>query len=118
MFIRVLRAKIHQATVTEADVEYAGSIAIDMDLADAVGIVAGEFVLVADLANGQRFETYVIPARRGSGTICINGAAARLVNVGDRVIVMAWAYVTPAEAGKLVPAIIVLDEKNRITTES
>ena len=106
MFIKVLRAKIHRATVTEANVEYDGSIAIDMDLADAVGIAAG------------RFETYVIPGARGSGTICVNGAAAKLVAVGDQIIIMASALVTPEEAAALKPAVVVLDGKNRISNGS
>ena len=115
MFIKVLRAKIHRATVTEANVEYDGSIAIDMDLTDAVGIAPGQFVLIADMANGQRFETYVIAAPRGSGTICVNGAAAKLVDVGDQIIIMASAQVSPEEAASLKPAVVVLDEKNRIS---
>lgn len=113
-----MRAKIHRATVTEANVEYDGSIAIDMDLADAVGILPGQFVLIADMANGQRFETYVIAAPRGSGTICVNGAAAKLVDVGDQIIIMASAYVLPEEAAALKPAVVVLDEKNRISNDS
>ena len=114
MFLKVLRAKIHRATVTEAQPDYAGSITLDMDLADAAGIVPGEVVLVADLANGERFETYVILGRPGSGTVCVNGAAARLVRVGDLVIVMAHAYVTPEEARAIQPAIVQVDESNRI----
>ena len=118
MLIKVLRAKIHRATVTEADVDYKGSIAIDMDLVDAVGIVEGEFVLVADIANGHRFETYVIPGARGSGVICVNGAAAKLVDVGDQIIIMASALVSPEEAASLKPAVVVLDGKNRISNGS
>lgn len=114
MFIRVLRAKIHRAAVTEADVDYVGSITIDMDLADQVGILPGECVLVSNLDNGNRFETYVLPGDRGSGTVCVNGAAARLVSVDDRVIIMAWAYVTPEEAAALTPAVVVVNEKNEI----
>ena len=83
MLIKVLRAKIHRATITEACVDYVGSITIDRELMDACGMVAGECVLVADLADGARFDTYVMEGERGSGTICINGAAARLVRVGD-----------------------------------
>ena len=114
MLIRVLRSKVHRAAVTEADPDYVGSITIDMDLADAAGLLAGEFVLVADLNNGQRFQTYVMPGRRRSGTICINGAAARLVDVGDRIIIMGWAYVTPEEARSLKPAILVVNERNEV----
>ena len=115
MLLKVLRAKIHRATVTEADLDYIGSITIDMDLADSVGIIPGEFVLVADLADGARFETYVMPGERGSGTVCVNGAAARLVHVMDRLIIMAYAYVTPEEAKTLKPSVVLVDDRNRVT---
>ena len=114
MFLKVLRSKIHRATITEASVDYIGSITIDQDLMDAAGLVHGESVLVADLTDGARFETYVIPGLRGSGVICVNGAAARLVSVGDLVIIMAFAYVTPEEAKNLAAQIILVDEHNRI----
>jgi aspartate 1-decarboxylase len=114
MLLKMLRAKIHRATVTQADIEYVGSIAIDPDLYEAVGILPHEEVLVADLNNGARFETYVIPGQRGSGVICVNGAAARLVATGDRIIVMAFAYVTPEEAKTLQPGVVLVDEKNRV----
>ena len=93
--------------------DYIGSITIDRDLMDAVGLVEGEFVLVANLANGTRHETYTIPGEAGSGTICINGAAARLVHVGDRVIIMSHAYVTAEQASGLKPKVILVDDKNR-----
>ena len=115
MLIKVLRAKIHRAKITQAEVDYVGSITIDRDLMDEAGIIAGEVVLVADLADGARFETYVMEGKRGSGIICINGAAARLVNVGDLVIVMAFAYCTPEEAAGLKPDILLVDENNRLT---
>jgi aspartate 1-decarboxylase len=115
MFLKMLRAKIHRATVTAADIEYVGSITIDPDLCDAVGILPYEQVLVADVSNGQRFETYVLPGRRGSGVICVNGAAARLVHVGDRIIVMAFAYVSPEEAKGVQPAVALVDQDNRLT---
>jgi len=115
MMLKVLRAKIHRATITAADVAYVGSITIDPALSEAVDIVAGECVLVADLANGARFETYVLAGERGSGTICINGAAARLVRVGDKVIIMAFAYVDRAEADQLRPLVALVDDKNRVT---
>ena len=115
MFLKVLRAKIHRAKVTEAQVDYVGSITIDSDLLDASGILSGELVLVADLSDGARFETYVVPGEPGSGIICINGAAARLVDVGDLVIIMAFAQVTPDEAETLKPTILLVDEENRVT---
>jgi aspartate 1-decarboxylase len=114
MFLKMLRSKIHRAVVTQADIDYVGSITIDPDLFEAVGILPHEEVLVADLNNGARFETYVIPGPKGSGVICINGAAAKLVEVGDRIIIMAFAYATPEEAKKLRPSIVLVDEKNRI----
>ncbi len=113
MFLKVLRSKIHRATVTEASVDYIGSITIDEDLMDASGLIHGESVLVADLTDGARFETYVIPGPRGSGVICINGAAARLVTVGDLVIIMAFAYVTPEEARALQAQIVLIGQDNR-----
>jgi aspartate 1-decarboxylase len=113
MFLKVLRAKIHRATVTEANPDYVGSITIDQDLSDAAGILPNESVLVADVTNGERFETYVVSGERGSGTVCVNGAAARLARAGDLVIVMAHAYVTPEEAREMQPVIVLVDEKNR-----
>lgn len=114
MLLKVLRAKIHRATITQAEVEYVGSITIDLDLLDATGILPGECVLVADITDGARFETYVIEGARGSGVICINGAAARLVDVGDKIIIMAYAYGTPDEAKNLKPSVVLVDEKNKI----
>ena len=117
MLIKVLRAKIHRAVATRADPDYVGSITIDRELTDAAGIVEGECVLVANLANGTRHETYVIPGEPGSGEVCVNGAAARLVQPSDRLIVMAFAYASPAEAQALRPKIVVVDEKNRPVQE-
>jgi aspartate 1-decarboxylase len=114
MFLKVLRSKLHRGVVTEANVDYTGSITIDPDLYEAVNMVPGQAVLVADVDNGNRFETYVLRGVRGSRTMCINGAAARLVNVGDRIIVMAFAYVTPEEAAALTPQIVLLNERNEI----
>jgi aspartate 1-decarboxylase len=114
MLLKVLRTKLHRARVTQADIDYVGSIAIDPDLYEAVGMVPGENVLVADLANGNRFETYVLAGARGTGQVCVNGAAARLVRPGDHVIVMSWAYVTPEEAPGLKPRIALVDENNRV----
>ncbi len=114
MLLKMLRAKIHQAVITEACVDYVGSITIDRDLMDAVGILPGECVLVADLTDGARFETYVFEGTRGSGVICVNGAAARLVDVGDKVIIMAFAYVSPDEAAQLKPKVALIGESNKI----
>jgi aspartate 1-decarboxylase len=115
MLLKVLKSKIHRATVTEAMIDYVGSITIDRDLMDATGIVAGQCVLVADMTDGARFETYVMEGERGSGVICINGAAARLVTVGDEVIIMAFAYADAEEVGSLKPSIALVDKQNRIT---
>ena len=115
MLVKVLRGKIHRVRITEAQVEYVGSITIDRTLMDAAGIVPGECVLVADLADGARFETYVMEGAPGSGVICINGAAARLVDVGDLAIIMAFGYVPPAEAGGLHPKVVLVDENNQVT---
>lgn len=114
MFRKILRAKIHRATVTQAALDYVGSITIDRDLMDAAGLAEWECVLVADLANGSRHETYVIPGERGSGTICVNGAAAHLVKVGDMVIIMAYAWMDDAERERHRPNLVLVDEKNRI----
>jgi len=114
MFVKVLRAKIHRATITHAEVDYVGSITIDRELLDATGILPGEAVLVADLTDGARFETYVIEGEPGSGIICINGAAARLVDVGDKVIVMSFAYVDPEKAGEVEPKVALVDEENAL----
>ena len=114
MVVKILKSKIHRATITQAEIEYVGSITIDRDMMDAAGLVAGECVLVADMSDGARFETYVIEADRGSGTICINGAAARLVSVDDEVIIMSFAYVESDKCDTVKPNIILVDEKNRI----
>lgn len=114
MFIKVLKSKIHRATVTEANVNYTGSIGIDGDLCDAVGLVPGEIVLIADINNGERLETYVQREERGSGTICMNGAAARLINVGDLIIIMSSGYFAPEELKDHKPRIVVVDEQNKV----
>ena len=113
MLLQVLKSKIHRVTVTEANLDYIGSITIDEDLMNAANIYAGEKVQVVDNTNGARLETYVIPGKRGSGCICINGAAAHLVHPGDVVIIMAYALMTPEEQKTFKPA-IVFPEGNRV----
>ncbi len=114
MLRSMLRAKIHQATVTEANIEYEGSLTVDEDLLDATGMKHFEQVRVSNLNNGERFETYIIPGKRGSGTICLNGAAARKGIVGDRIIIFSYCYYTDDEIKGHTPKIIRLDEKNSI----
>lgn len=106
MLLQILKSKIHRVRVTEANLDYVGSITIDEALMEAADIYAGERVQVVDNTNGARLETYVIPGRRGSGCICMNGAAAHLINVGDTVIIMAYALMTPDEAALFKPAIV------------
>lgn len=111
----MLKGKIHCATVTEANLQYMGSITVDEDLLDAAGILVGERVQVVNNNNGARLETYTIPGPRGSGVICLNGAAARLAQVGDIVIIMCYAMMDDAEARTHVPDVVLLDSANRIT---
>ena len=106
MYIHILKSKIHRVAVTEANLDYIGSITIDEDLMDAANIYSGERVQVVDNTNGARLETYVIPGKRGSGCICMNGAAAHLIHVGDTVIIMAYAMMTPEEVKTFKPAIV------------
>ncbi len=110
MQIEVLKSKLHCVKVTEANLNYMGSITIDEDLMDAVGIIAGERVYIVNNNNGERFDTYVIKGERGSGCICLNGAAARKVQVGDIVIIMAYATITPEEARTFQPQIVFPDQ--------
>ncbi len=114
MELTVLKGKIHRATVTEADLHYVGSITIDQDLMDAAGLVSYEKVLVADIDNGSRQETYTIAGPRGSGIICLNGASARQVSVGDKVIIMAFCQLTPEEAVSHRPWVVFVDDQNAI----
>lgn len=114
MLLTILKSKIHRAVVTEADVDYVGSITIDEDLMRAAGLREYEQVCVADIDNGARFETYVIKGPAASGTICLNGAAARLVKTGDKVIIMAYAQMTEQEADAFKPRIVFVDEENKI----
>ncbi|MGN0220251.1 MAG: aspartate 1-decarboxylase [Muribaculaceae bacterium] len=109
MNVEVLKSKIHRVTVTEANLDYIGSITIDEDLMDAAGIIAGERVYIVDNNNGSRLDTYTIPGRRGSGVICLNGAAARLVQPGDIVIIMSYASMPLEEARSFKPSVIFPD---------
>ena len=106
MMIEVLKSKIHQAVVTEANLHYVGSITIDEDLMDAANLIAGEKVSVVDNNNGERLETYIIPGERGSGKICLNGAAARKVQVGDVVIIISYAIMDFEKAKRFKPSVI------------
>ena len=114
MTITMLKAKIHRAVVVQAELNYVGSITIDSALMEAAGILEYEKVQIADVESGTRFETYVIAGEAGSGMICLNGAAARQVQVGDHVIIMAYADMTPEEAKKAMPQVVFVDEQNRI----
>lgn len=113
MMLNMLKGKIHRATVVQAEVDYVGSITIDEDLMDAAGILEYEKVQVADVNNGSRLETYVIAGERGSGMICLNGAAARCVSVGDKVIIMCYALMTPEEADANPPRVVFVNDDNR-----
>lgn len=114
MTVEMLKGKIHRATVKEAALDYVGSITVDEQLMNAAGILKYEKVQIVDVNNGNRFETYVIAGAPGSGMICLNGAAARCVSVGDKVIIMAYAGMTPEEAKEYKPAVVFVDEKNEI----
>ena len=115
MTITMLKAKIHRATVTQAELDYVGSITVDMDLLEQAGILEYEKVQIVDVNNGSRFETYTSAGERGSGVMCLNGAAARMVQTGDKIILMAYAQVTPEEASELRPTVLFVDEKNKVT---
>jgi aspartate 1-decarboxylase len=114
MMRTILKSKIHRATVTDADLHYEGSITLDRDLMDAADLLPYELVHVLDINNGNRLQTYVIEGGRGSGEVCINGAAARLVSPGDLVIVLGYATVDEGEARGQQPRLVYVDEKNRI----
>ena len=113
VFSNMLKGKIHRATVVQAELDYVGSITVDEDLMDAAGIREYEQVQIVDVNNGQRFETYVIAGQRGSGMICLNGAAARCVSVGDKVIIMCYALMTPEEADANPPRVVFVNDDNR-----
>lgn len=114
MLLNMFKAKIHRATVTQADLNYVGSITIDSTLLEKSGILPGEKVQIVNNNNGARLETYVIEGQRDSGIICLNGAAARLVQPGDKVIIIAYCMVDAKEARDLEPNVLILDEENRI----
>ena len=112
MLYTMFHGKIHRATVTQADLNYMGSITIDEDLLDMAGILPGECVQIVNNNNGERLETYTIAGKRGSGVICLNGAAARKAQIGDTVIIIAYAMMDHEEAKKLVPKVVMVDEHN------
>lgn len=114
MMIEVLKSKLHCATVTEANLNYMGSITIDEDLMDAANLIAGEKVQILNNNNGERFETYIIKGKRGSGCICLNGAAARKVQVGDVVIIIAYALMDFEEAKNYSPIVVFPKEGNKL----
>ena len=110
----MMKSKIHRATVTQADLDYVGSVTIDADLLDAAQLIEGEQVAIVDNTNGARIETYVIPGPRGSGVIGINGAAAHLVHPGDMVIIMSYAIMDEGEARAMKPHVVHVDDRNRV----
>ncbi len=118
MEITLLKAKIHRAVVKQADLDYVGSITIDAELLRESGILEYEKVEIADIDNGNRFETYAIAGEAGSGIICLNGAAARCVSEGDKIIIMAYAQMTPEEARDHKPTVIFVDEDNKIVRKA
>lgn len=115
MTVTMLAGKIHRATVTQADLDYVGSITVDENLLDAAHILEYQRVEIANLANGERFATYTIAGERGSGIICLNGAAAHCATPGDKIIIMAYAELEPAEAKAAKPAVVFVDDDNKPT---
>lgn len=111
MYVEVVKSKIHRVTVTEADLSYIGSITIDQDLIEAANILPNERVYIVDNNNGERFDTYVIPGERGSGVVCVNGAAARKVQPGDIIIIMAYATMDFEEAKTFKPSVVFPDTR-------
>jgi aspartate 1-decarboxylase len=114
MFRMMVNSKLHRATVTEANLDYVGSITIDSEILDAAGMLPNEKVHVVNNNNGARFETYIIAGEPGSGVICVNGAAARLVQKGDIVIILSYAYVSNEEAKQHTPTVLLMDKGNKI----
>lgn len=115
MMIDMLKGKIHRATVVQAELDYVGSITVDTELMEAAGILEYEKVQIVDINNGNRFETYTIAGEAGSGMICLNGAAARCVSTGDKIIIMAYAQMTPEEAKEFSPKVVFVDDENKIS---
>lgn len=115
MYLTILKSKIHRATVTQSELNYVGSITIDKTLMDTAGIFEYEKVQIADIDNGNRFETYVIAGEENSGCICLNGAAAKCVEIGDKVIIMAYCQITPEENQNHFPKVVFVNDKNEIT---
>jgi len=115
MFVTMFKSKIHRATVTEANLNYVGSVTIDADLLETAGILPNEKVHIVNNNNGARLETYTIKGPRGSGVICLNGAAARLVQPGDSVIIISYAMMDQQEAVEFRPTVVLVDEQNNIT---
>lgn len=115
MQITMLQGKIHRATVTQAELDYVGSITVDEDLLDAAGIREYQMVQIVDVNNGNRFETYTIAGERDSGVMCLNGAAARCASVHDKIILMAYAQMTPEEAEENKPNVVFVDDENKIS---
>ena len=118
MNITLLKSKIHRAVVTQADLDYVGSVTIDTDLLREAGIMEYEKVQIVDINNGNRFETYTIAGEEGSGIICLNGAAAKCVNVGDKVIIMAYADMSTEEAATHKPTVLFVNDKNQIVRKA
>ncbi|HEC45217.1 MAG TPA: aspartate 1-decarboxylase [Epsilonproteobacteria bacterium] len=114
MNITMLYSKLHRATVTDANLNYVGSITVDQDLLDAVDMRVGQKIDIVNVNNGERFSTYIIPGERGKGDICLNGAAARKVHKGDKIIIIAYASMSTEEADAHSPKIVILDDDNSI----
>ena len=115
MTVEMLKGKIHRATVVQAELDYVGSITVDEDLLEAAGIMEYEKVQIVDVNNGSRFETYTICGKRGSGMICLNGAAARCVSTGDKIIIMCYAHYDSEEAKEHKPQVVFVDDENKIS---
>ncbi len=118
MYLQMLKGKIHRATVVQAELDYVGSITIDEELLEAAGILEYEKVQIVDINNGQRFETYTIAGQRGSGMICLNGAAARCVQKGDKIIIMCYALMSVEEIKENPPKVVFVDDNNKVNRVS